>query len=506
MSSIIHSDCNRCSDGIQSGAMDRPADRDDDDANEDDIELVDVGGETSLSQMKLMRTAKTHFNGYMKFMNRKDPVEYVHSSYDSKILAIFFSKEYIGKFVDYMIKNKKIGKCQTMLNYISKIKIMLERDYTANTLPFLTAVDYYAKLRQSIATTYLAKCIKSGESFVTSAPPMTKEDLHIMCLNLIGRDSPSANEDRCLMVHQFQLMGRISEPGKAKKKDYSFVQQSNRTPIIVKLTRAKCSRIQELAMVVHYNSYAECSFHCFATLIAVNCDCSENLYPLILAAKNTSNYINRVLVNCFSDWKATQDIEELSEDGSSSVHSGSFLTPNLTSHSGRRGSAQEADLHRDVTTTLVGHRGGWTLDSINRIFCYITGNAKSDTACARALSNWPDANEGGLLPTLTCIDVNTRECFRRFTISLMSSSTNDLDERTRIALTISLLRHYSAFKNDFPNHSLISRISGCIVKINGLNEEIIEEWEKQIIRSFNNLNAIALNINELGEDILIPAN
>ena len=120
-----------------------------------------------------------------------------------------------------------------------------------------------------------------------------------------------------------------------------------------------------------------------------------------------------------------------------------ILTPNLTSHSGRRGSAQEADLHRDVTTTLVGHRGGWTLDSINRIFCYITGNAKSDTACARALSNWPDANEGGLLPTLTCIDVNTRECFRRFTISLMSSSTNDLDERTRIALTISLLRYYS---------------------------------------------------------------
>ena len=90
-------------------AMDRPAERDDDDVNEEDIELVDVGGETSLSQMKLMRTAKTLFFTYMKFMNRKDPVEYVHSSYDSAIPAIFFSKEYIGKFVDNIIKNKKIG-------------------------------------------------------------------------------------------------------------------------------------------------------------------------------------------------------------------------------------------------------------------------------------------------------------------------------------------------------------------------------------------------------------
>ena len=43
MSSIIHSDCSRCCDGIQSGAMDRPAERDDDDVNEEDIELVDVG-------------------------------------------------------------------------------------------------------------------------------------------------------------------------------------------------------------------------------------------------------------------------------------------------------------------------------------------------------------------------------------------------------------------------------------------------------------------------------
>ena len=35
-------------------------------------------------------------------------------------------------------------------------------------------------------------------------------------------------------------------------------------------------------------------------------------------------------------------------------------------------------------------------------------------------------------------------------------------------------------------------------------EEIIEGWERQIIRSFYNLNAIGMNINELGEDILIP--
>ena len=35
---------------------------------------------------------------------------------------------------------------------------------------------------------------------------------------------------------------------------------------------------------------------------------------------------------------------------------------------------------------------------------------------------------------------------------------------TRIALTVSLLRHYTEFRNDFPIYSLISRISECSIE------------------------------------------
>ena len=155
---------------------------------------------------------------------------------------------------------------------------------------------------------------------------------------------------------------------------------------------------------------------------------------------------------------------------------------------------------RSVHFTVWHHRGGWTLDSINRIFCYLTGNAKSDTACARALSNWPNANEGGFLPTLSCIDPSTAEQFRMFSLSLMSSSSDSLDEQTKIALTISLLRHYTEFKNDFPTHSLISRISECSNKL-GFNMGLINKWEADIYRSFVNLNDVSLNLNEVGNEV-----
>ena len=254
-----------------------------DNEDEDDFDLVDVGDETSESKMRLTRTARAYLNCFMAFTNWKDLSMYVHVAYASTIPAEFFSKEYIGKSADYMMKTKKIQKCQTMLNYISKVKIMLERDYESNTLPSLE------KLRQSIATNYLKKCIKTGESLVTSASPMTKEDLKIMCNRRIGLDRPSANEDRCLISYQYIAMVRITEPRNSKKKDHKFINRSSRTPFVLKLTRVKSSTVQELAMIVHYSSYAECSFHCMASLIAINCDSSANLYSLINASKSTSS-------------------------------------------------------------------------------------------------------------------------------------------------------------------------------------------------------------------------
>ena len=132
---------------------------------------------------------------------------------------------------------------------------------------------------------------------------MTKEDLKIICMRLLSRNSPTANENRCLICHQFQPIGRVSEPEKAKKSDYKYVHNDDSTPLMITLNRSKNSTTQELAMVCDYNSFAEYPYHCLETLIAVNGDSSDNLYPIMLGAKSTSNYINRVLSDCFYNYK-----------------------------------------------------------------------------------------------------------------------------------------------------------------------------------------------------------
>ena len=63
-------------------------------------------------------------------------------------------------------------------------------------------------------------------------------------------------------------------------------------------------------MVCDCNFFAECPYHCLGTLIAVNGDLSDNLYPLMLGAKSTSNYINRVLSDCFDNWKKENEFDD----------------------------------------------------------------------------------------------------------------------------------------------------------------------------------------------------
>ena len=57
-------------------------------ANE--IELVDVGSQSSHSQMRLMRTAWNHSSLDMKFMNCTDSRKLLHLIYDTAIPASFY--------------------------------------------------------------------------------------------------------------------------------------------------------------------------------------------------------------------------------------------------------------------------------------------------------------------------------------------------------------------------------------------------------------------------------
>ena len=52
----------------------------------------------------------------------------------------------------------------------------------------------------------------------------------------------------------------------------------------------------------------------------------------------------------------------------------------------RYGSANFLDSNPGILTTWIAERGGWLLESINKVFYYITGQSKTDKKVARVLS------------------------------------------------------------------------------------------------------------------------
>lgn len=191
--------------------------------------LVNIGNKIGESTKNLNRTVMRHFNSYLAHLNDKYSSEHKYREYSKSIPLAYYSQDLFGTFPSYLIEVRKIKTVQTCLNYLSKIKMILENDYEGERLPFLVNPSFYSRVRQNTLGNYLQKCLKTGESLVTSAVPMTKEDIMIMCQYLLSCNSLSANEDRCLLIHQFQVCSNeTSKPIPVNNLIYFMITQ--RTP------------------------------------------------------------------------------------------------------------------------------------------------------------------------------------------------------------------------------------------------------------------------------------
>ncbi|OWY91722.1 hypothetical protein PHMEG_00039583 [Phytophthora megakarya] len=75
-------------------------------------------------------------------------------------------------------------------------------------------------------------------------------------------------------------------------------------------------------------------------------------------------------------------------------------TPNLTSHSFRRGGAQHANGDATLSAQWIFDRGSWNMTSTNKAFAYVFNTTSEDQKVARVLSGW-DASFKPQVPKLS---------------------------------------------------------------------------------------------------------
>lgn len=271
------------------------------------------------------------------------------------------------KFSRYMFDISKC-ECNTATNYLSGVKTAMLRKYQHLKL---FEGQWYRDLRVEIQKRWFKDRSEKGEKVQNSAPKMLNEDLEILCNLLLKENDSESVFNRCLMIIQWHVFGRISELNDIKYSDFDLVHDSNNNcPILrVNLSRTKVNVQQDVH--VFRDNYKVCPIHALASSAMLRgTSINEHVFRNNngVTSNNIVTHMNTLLNELYHTWN------EFSEE-SGDVHNSALpLTKFLTSHSLRSGPLNYANYNNNILIHWLVQRGGWAVDGMQTIFNYLAGN------------------------------------------------------------------------------------------------------------------------------------
>jgi len=403
----------------------------------------------------------------------------VFAVYDAGVI----DREIFGRFPDYLMSVAKVGKCDTNLGYVSKIKTLLEKDFVDCKL--FSQGKWYTNLRLNVEKRYFSRCQAQGTKMTDSAPPMLVNDLLTLSIALFRRNTRESHANRCLLNLQWTTLGRISEVSQLRCNHLSYGENQHLHDcfLLIEMSRSKVGVQDTLRVYLHAKSWEICPLHSLAAHIVVNAP-TVDLFACI-PLDGEAKHVNSMLANLTQTVDASAD-----------------LTAHLTSHSTRSGPAEYANEHPDIQSQYVVPRGGWELGGMQTYFTYISGTYKTDSRCGRALSGWPNANEGGHCPGIAAVPAHDHELFRTYSFALLNAA--GLPVKLTDALMAVLLLYYDEVCSEYDTSNCLLL---CRMHSAGVSATKLSEWSKCIRTWFTNHNSmytVSMQDASRSTDVTVP--
>lgn len=307
-----------------------------------DDDLENIAEDVGTSYEKSLKTAIKHFNSYLDYVAKtegKDVFDF------ETLTAEDVTEDLIGKFGSYLMKKTKIRKCDSALQNLSKVKVALHKKFPL-LLMFAPGQPFYSNLRQRITQRYLKQCVADGTQMTDHSVPMREDDLLWMCRRLFRHNSRESMANRCLLVLQWQVMGRISEISRLRYDDINHVaDKRSRNSIKINLARVKVGVQQELIVFQHATEWEICPLHALACAILFGASDTDVFNSVLVGGE--AAYTNRLLTSLLlriNPMKKTQTL-------------GLFETifpPNQ----------QDQDRQRLLTSILKCRHSGWYSEAV----------------------------------------------------------------------------------------------------------------------------------------------
>lgn len=232
---------------------------DDSESETEDVPLYEnVGNRCSEKYGKQVQTAVNAYNNFLELLHLHNSRKYPYKSLAETPKEHFRNyRETFGMFPRHLLDILKI-KHGSANGYVSKVKnLICSSKY--NEESDIGNESWFRKLNANTKKIFYEKAIQTGEALSNSAPPMTTEDLNCLATLLLRKNCRTSLSQRCLLVMQWQALGRISEIARMKFLDISW--NASNSSIRIKMKRGKTGKSHDVNIFKHASSWRICPFH-----------------------------------------------------------------------------------------------------------------------------------------------------------------------------------------------------------------------------------------------------
>lgn len=436
---------------------------------------------------KAEKTAINKFNKFLsEYYNKEDPVRCPYTHIDQITDPLFFGEETIGAYTPYLHEIDGMAK-NTTDTYLSHLKMFVIRKFPNQDTSFFEH-DRYSQLRRNTGRRFIDHHAKAGTKVVQHAVKMSPRDLSTFSEFLFayagGMDGIQGLRYpcsiRCLLLLQWHAFGRIVEIASLKWSQIGYHDGTTIKTLKFDLNRFKVGTQQEnMLFFPHESTWVRCPLHALATMIAVDSPIGS-LFGHVFgndAGSGASAFVNnalKVLTNSATD-------------------EGHYITPGLTSHSLRSGSATSCSENKELQTHHLNHRGCW--DGVSTLFTYIWGTESTDAAVGRVLSGWSSISRGGDCPVgSSLVPQLQKSLYQRYCIYLMGAA--GIGQLVQDVLTSILILYYLNVREKYPAHPLIIKMTSFV----GVDHDMLVIWNAQIREWFVRYNGAYSSIQSLDDN------
>jgi hypothetical protein len=264
-----------------------------------------------------------------------------------------------GKFSEYMFSVEDV-EWGTASGYLSNIRNSILKRHKNTTM--FNGI-WYTGLRRNLMQLYFVDRAKKGKKIQESAVKMKEEDLELLCSILLKQDNKSSSLNRCLLVLQWHVLGRIAELGELRFSDITYVCNRFTTCLCIDVNRFKTNLQQNIHVFIHNNSWKVCPIHALASMLILH-NPTDYVFKESLNNMSITTHLNNLLDELYNYWKDDEDFN---------AFLATQLTPGLKTHSVRSGSINMAGYHHGLLIQWLIQRGGWAVDGMQTIFNYLAG-------------------------------------------------------------------------------------------------------------------------------------